>query len=171
MKQILILGCLIVSISLACGGAKTPAPAALSKPAASSFGLGQNVKVGEIRWKITGAKNLGQTLKSDNQFIKEKSTSGRFVQVTFEIENQSKDLKTFAGLDVVDKQGRVYKASSDALAFIQEDTRCILENINPNIVKSCLVIYEMPQDATGLKAKATDLMLLGMQEKLIDLGL
>jgi hypothetical protein len=45
-----------------------------------------------MRWKIFAAENLGATLKSDNAFIEDRTTSGRFVQVRFEMENLSKDL-------------------------------------------------------------------------------
>lgn len=144
---------------------ETPTPPPLA------YTVGQDVKVGEIRWKITEARDEGQILKSNNVFVKDKTSSGKFIRLALEIENQSKDLKTFAGLDVVDKQDRTYKASTDGLMFIEQDKQCVFENLNPNVIKSCQIIYEVPKDATALKAKATDLMLLGMQEKLIDLGL
>src|SRR5690349_7806626 len=40
--------------------------------------VGQDVTVDEMRWKMITAEDLGKTLKSNNQFIKDKSTSGRF---------------------------------------------------------------------------------------------
>lgn len=188
MKKLLLIGCVFILITLACGGNKTPQAGKQSEPPASgkkntpaaqadapqpsaSYKIGQDVQVGEIRWKIIAAKDEGHELKSANEFIKPKSTSGKFIRLTFELENKSKDLKTFAGLDVVDAQDRKYKSSSDGLMFIEQDRQCVFENINPNITKTCQAIYELPKDATGLKANVGDLSLFGSQEEFIDLSL
>jgi hypothetical protein len=147
----------------------TAAPAATAAP--TTYGLGQNVQVDEVRWNMQEATDLGNTLKSDNTFIKDKTTSGRFVKVRFAIENLSKDLLTFAGLDLVDNQGRTFKPSSDAFQFIPTEESCVLENLNPNVAKTCTAIYEVPANAAGLQAQAGDLKLLGNASALIDLGL
>jgi hypothetical protein len=149
--------------------APTAAPAATAAPKA--FGVGEDVQVDEVRWKILEASDLGATLKSDNQFVKDKTTSGRFVKVRFELENLSKDMLTFAGLDLVDNQDRMFKPSSDAFQFIPREEACVFENLNPNVAKSCTAIYEVPTNAAGLKAQAGDLKILGGESALIDLGL
>ncbi len=118
----------------------TAAPAATAAP--TTYALGQDVQVDEVRWKLIEAADLSTTLKSTNEFIKDKTTSGRFVQVRFELENLSKDLLTFAGLDLVDNQGRTFKPSSDAFQFIPTEESCVLENLNPNVAKSCTAIYD-----------------------------
>lgn len=138
----------------------------------TTYTIGQDVQVDEIRWKIIEAIDQGQTLQSNNQFIDDITTSGRFIRVTFEMENLSKDLLSFSGLNLVDDQEREFIPSSDALFFIEEDQQCIIiENLNPNVPKICQAIYEVPTDATGLKAKVGDLKIFGSKEALIDLGL
>jgi hypothetical protein len=149
--------------------APTAAPAATAAPKA--FGVGEDVQVDEVRWKILEALDLGTTLKSDNQFVKDKTTSGRFVKVRFELENLSKDMLTFAGLDLLDNQNRTFKPSSDAFQFIPSEEACVFENLNPNVAKSCTAIYEVPANASGLMAQVGDLKLLGNESALIDLGL
>jgi hypothetical protein len=139
--------------------------------APQSYAVGQDVTVDEMRWKIVSVEDLGSTLQSDNQFVTERTSSGRWVRVRFEMENLSKDMLSFAGLDLVDAQGRTLKPSSDAIQFIAPEESCILENLNPNVAKTCTVIYEVPANATGLQAQVTDLKLLGGSETLIDLGL
>jgi hypothetical protein len=141
----------------------TEAPAALK--------IGEDVTVDEMRWKVLAAENLGTTLTSDNEFIDDRTTTGRFVQVRFEMENLSKDLLSYAGLDLVDDQGRSFKQSSDVFQFIPNQESCVFENLNPNVAKSCTVIYEVPATATGLKVQVTDLKLLGGGKALVDLGL
>lgn len=149
--------------------APTAAPVATEAPKA--YGVGQDVQVDEVRWKIVEASDLGKTLKSKNTFVKDKTTAGRFVQVRFELENLSKDMLTFAGLDLVDDQGRTFKSSSDAFQFIPTEEACVLENLNPNVAKSCTAIYEVPATAAGLMAQVTDLKIVGNESSLVDLGL
>lgn len=150
------------------------AEAATAQPeptAPPSYGVGQDVQVDQMRWKVLAAEDLGTTLHSDNQFVKDKTSGGRFVRVRFELENLSKDMLSFAGLDLVDAQGRTFKAASDAFAFIPQEEQCILENLNPNVAKSCTAIYEVPANASGLKAQVTDLKMFGSATEVIDLGL
>ncbi len=135
-----------------------------------AFGIGQDVQVDEVRWKIIEATDEGQTLESDNQFIETKTTGGKFVRVEFEMENLSKDMLSFAGIDLVDNQDREYKPYSEGYAFTQDGKTCIIENLNPNVPKACEMIFELPTDATELSAKVGDLKLFGSQEALIDLG-
>ena len=149
--------------------AATEAPAATAAP--SAYAVGADVRVDEVRWKVIEAVDLGKTLKSDNEFVKDKTTSGRFVKLRFELENLSKDMLTFAGLDLVDDQNRTFKASSDAFQFIATEETCILENLNPNVAKSCTAIYEVPANAAGIQAQVGDLKMLGSKSALIDLGL
>ena len=49
--------------------------------------VGQDVKVGEGRWKIVSAKDLGNKLKSDNKFVEDKTLTGRSEQLSFAGEN------------------------------------------------------------------------------------
>lgn len=147
----------------------TAAPEATAAPVAA--GVGQDVQVDEVRWNVLEAADVGQTLKSDNEFIKELKTSGRFIRVRLEIENLSKDMLSFTGIDLQDDQGRTFKRSSDALLHVPSEEQCLLENLNPNVVKSCTIIYEVPQNAARLQALVGDLKLFGGESTLIDLGL
>ena len=144
----------------------TDAPVPTPPPA-----VGVDVLVGEVRWKIISVENLGNTVKSSNTFIEDLTTSGMFIKIHLEVENRSKDMLTYAGLDLVDSQGREYTSSSDAIMLIDNNETCVFENLNPNIVKVCTHIYEVPIDATGLKAKTGDLEIFGAEEAVIDLGL
>lgn len=145
--------------------------ASTAMPAPAAFKLGEDVNVDQVRWKILEAADLGQTLKSDNQYMKDKITSGRFLLLRFEVENLSKDMLTFAGLDLLDNQGRSFTRSSDALTFIPTEEACVLENLNPNVTKTCTLIYEVPSNAAGLQAQVGDLKIIGSKHALIDLNL
>ncbi len=164
----------------AAGGATGAAPAGIQgaaapttamQPAPKRYAVGDDVRVDDVRWKILEATDLGSTLKSSNTYVKDLKTPGRFVRVRFEVENLSKDMLTYAGLDLVDGQGRTFKSSSDAIQFIPQEELCILANLNPNVAKTCTDIYEVPASASGLQARAGDLKILGAASALIDLGL
>lgn len=190
-NQIIVTG--LILTALACGNSTTPATPRPTRPpadapatdapasteaappteaatVAATYKTGQDVQVGEVRWKITEAKDIGQELKSDNEFIKGKTTKGRFVSLAFEMENLGKEQKSFAGLSLVDGKGRKFEASSDAFMFIEQEKQCIFENLNPNVIKECQVIFEVPADAAGLSANVGDLEMFGGDEALIELG-
>jgi hypothetical protein len=146
----------------------TPLPPDTPTPAPV---IGQDVLVGEVRWKMLTAENLGNQLVSNNQFIDPLNTAGKFIKVRFEIENRSKDMQSFIGFDLIDSQGREFTSSSDAFMFIDGNEACVLVNLNPNLPKTCTAIYEVPADATGLKAYVGDLSIFGRAEAQIELGL
>lgn len=134
--------------------------------------VGEDVRVDEVRWRMLSAEDLGDTLSSDNRFVDSKTTSGRFIQIRFEIENLSNDMLTFGGVDLVDNRGREFASYSEAIMFLPDGENCsFMENLNPNIPKICTVIYEVAADAAGLKIVASDLKIFGSDEKEIDLGL
>jgi hypothetical protein len=198
MKKLLKLGCLgllgiivLIGVVAALGGRggtttsnpnekPTSAPAAqanasASEPTVASTpmpAVGQDMRVGDVRWKVLSAENMGDTLKSDDQFTKDLKTKGFFVKVQFEIENLSKDMLSYGGADLIDDKDRTFKNSPDAIVFIPEEERSlVLSNLNPNLAKTITEIYEVPAGATGLRFIAGDLDMLGSEEMMIDLGL
>jgi hypothetical protein len=169
----LFLPVLVLVISLACGGSST-AGQTDDKPAAEpvqSYTVGQDVIVGEVRWKVLEVKDLGKELKSDNQFIKPKTTSGRFVLVRFEVENRKDKAASYAGISLADGKDRTFERFTEQIGFISEDELCVLEQLNPNLTRTCAEIFELPGDANGLKAKLGDLEIFGGKEALVELGL
>lgn len=149
-----------------------PEPTETPIPTEQVFTIGQDVIVGEVRWKMLSAVNEGNTLQSGNQFIDDVTTAGTFIRVRFEVENLSKDLLSYTSIDLVDDQGREFVNSSNVFAFIDDKELCFLiVNLNPNVPVTCQEIFEVPTNATGLQAKVGDLKLFGTKEALIDLGL
>jgi len=143
---------------------ETPIPAPTSAPQ-----VGEDVRVKDVRWRILGVEDLGIELKSDNQFIDNVTTPGRFIQVRFEFENLTKDMLSFGGVPLRDSQGREYTDNSDTYWIVPDNERCIFEKINPNIPKTCTTIYEVAADAAGLVFVVTDLEIFENNESEIDL--
>jgi hypothetical protein len=150
------------------------APAVTAAPTAApqAATVGQDVKVGDVRWKVLSAKDEGKTLKSDNQYIKDKTTAGKWIRLRVEVENQSKDQLLVTGVDLKDDKDRTFKASSEVYAgFIPDTESCPLAQLNANVPKTCQFLYELPADAKGLHAIVGDLKPFGAKDAAITLGL
>jgi hypothetical protein len=149
----------------------TPTRTPTSQPTAQQGAIGQDIFVGDVRWKILSAENRGSILTSDNQFIDDLTTPGKFIRVRLEVENLSNDLLTYGGIELIDSQGRSFVADSDAHAFIPDNEDCsIIENLNPNVPRVCIEIFDVAANSAGLRAQVGDLELTGDAEALIDLG-
>lgn len=150
--------------------APTPTPAA--ETPLSAYTIGDNVTVGEVRWIILSAVDEGQTITSNSQFVDDLTTPGKFIRLTFEMENLSKDMITYGGIELVDNQDRTFKPSTDAYGHIADNIRCqFIENLNPNLPKQCQLIFEVPTSAEGLHVKVGDLNMFDAEEQVINLGL
>ena len=147
----------------------TEAPVVTEAPVA--LVVGQDITVGEVRWKILEVIDQGPELTADNEFIEPKTTAGKWVRIRLEIENLSKEQLNFTGVDITDNQDRTFQSSSEAFMHIPTEEACPFEQLSANVPKTCQLVYELPADAVGLKAKVGDLKLFGGDEALIDLGL
>lgn len=178
-KWVLVLAFLIL-LSIACGNSSGGSSGASSEgnseekeaPAeeAKAFKVGEDITVGKIRWKFLEVTDLGKELKSDNQFIEAKQTSGKFVLVKFEVENQGSDPATYSGIDLVDSKDRTFKPYDERIGFIEQGELCVLEQVNPGLSKTCTEIFEIPGDASGVKASVGDLAPFG-DDAFVDLGM
>lgn len=141
-----------------------------------TYKIGDDAVVGDVRWKVLVAKDRGKTLKASesrySSIAKPKNTEGRFVQVTVEVENLGKEMKSASNLNLIDGSGREFIHSTDTSEWIPEGQEMyILSNLNPNVKAKFTDIYEVPADANSLKLKVGDLEFLGAEEALIDLGM
>ena len=149
----------------------TPAPTLPPEPTPIP-GIGVDVVVGEVRWKMLTVETLGKILKSENQFIDDVTTSGIFIRLRWEMEVLGGDPLNFSGFELVDDQERSFEHSTNVFSFIPEAEECwFLTNLNPGIIKTCNMIYEVPENALSLKAKVGSLKFFSNEQALIDLGM
>jgi len=132
-------------------------------------GLNHNVVIDGIRWKVTGARDLGNRL-GGRGFHEPKTTPGRFIRVDIEVENLRKKPATFPSRDLFDARGRRYNTLSDAQWYFDDKTIFLLENINPNVPLRFVQVYEVASDAKGFAIGISNLRLLDRQEAVIELG-
>jgi len=138
------------------------------------YSINQNVKVGDVRWRLISVKDRGNILKSYESryptIAEDKKTTGRFIEITMEVENLGTEMKTVSNLKIVDDRNREFTSSSDVSEWISEGKELfILSNLNPNMPQQFADIYEVPVDAVGLKIKVGDLTFWGDEEALINL--
>lgn len=135
--------------------------------------VGEDVVIGQMRWRLLAAEDSAGTLQPIDEFSEPLTTEGRFIRLTFEVENQQADVVNFGETDVYvsDGQGRSFIPSSDAEAYIPNEEKCFLEPLEPSTPRVCTEIYELPLDAVGLQFLVNDLDLNTSDEVAIDLGL
>ena len=151
--------------------ATTIPPVATSVPSISGdlFRIGDNVVVGDIRWRAITVDDLGNRITSDNEFIDDAVTGGRFIRVLVEVDNRGSEPASYWEPEMLDERDRTFSRYSGASFAIPDEQDCIFLVINPGLSKQCVHIYEDAADAQGLKLKVTDFGLFFANEAFIEL--
>ncbi len=139
-----------------------------------AFAVGQPVRVGDVQWTVTNPKVLGATLNSTDGFTAPKTAQGggKFVQVTYKVENLGQKQKTTTGADLQDTQKRQFKAITDGFSYQPQNRQLnVLSNLNPNVAQEFDLIYEVPADASGFQARVGNLESFKNEVKLVNLGI
>ena len=140
----------------------------LDLPPAPQHLPGKDVRVGDVRWKILAAEDLGHELKVNGNTEK---TKERFIRVRFQLTNKGSDELKFYGAPLRDRQGREYERQ---LKYSPDEEECNGwrgHPLPPNDPKKCVNIYIVPRDATGLIFVASDLKGREDGSGIISLGL
>ena len=169
----LIIVTVIIIIASVSGGEKKEA---IPEETSATYSIGQDVKVSEARWKLISVKDRGNILKASESryptIAENKTTTGKFIEITMEVENLGTEMRSVFNLDIIDDKNREFIPASDVSEWIPEDKEMfLLSNLNPNMPQQFTDIYEIPTDAIGLKVKVGDLSLWGNKEALISLGI
>lgn len=135
------------------------------------YGVNEPVPSGDVVWQVMGVKDRGTSLLAkDSRFAAiatTKTTSGKFIELTIAIENRGKDLASITTPVLVDSENREFTSSTDTTEWVPEGADLfLLSNLQPNLPKQFVVIYEVPAGSTGLKARVGVL-----RPQMIDLGL
>lgn len=145
----------------------------------SPHSIGENVQVGDVRWHVYGAEDLGKVLSAEDGKLK---TRDRFVRVRFHIQNKGSETLRFDVVEDVklrDSLGRehehylVPRIGPDRypVEVLPDDEECRGYELKPNMSTTCTAIYEVDGKTTGLIFAAGDLGGTESGIEIIDLGL
>lgn len=131
-------------------GAHEPVIAAAELPAEQASDAPW-VTVGGTRWRVLPepySHNTGSFMKArEGSGRPDATTRHKFVWVSFEIENLSAEIGHFDPPKLVDGIGRHYATYEYDVWYIENS--CYAKPLNPNLTRSCAVIFEVPRDAEG----------------------
>ena len=128
--------------------------------------MGEDIVINDVRWQMLEVMDLGDSI-GDGELV----ADGRFVGIRYEVENQTDDVLTMTGVELIDDAGNEYGYSTDALVYIDEPEDCEVVDLEPDTPVICTAVYDVEADAAGLQAELTDLNMLGGDIQLVDLGL
>jgi len=126
------------------------------------YGQISEVELGDVRIKLEGARDRGNTLKASEKKSgregKDLVTTERFIEVTISAENIGKD-NISAGYwqikNLVDSEGRIFYFFPGAELWILGESKCgalLKPGFSPTF---CTKIYEVAKISTGLKVEVS----------------
>lgn len=162
---------ILIGIIAATGGDDSSSGSENGSTKDTVYAVKQVVPSGDVVWQIDEVKDRGASLLAkDSRYptiAKTKTSAGKFVQLTISIENRGKDLASITTPTLVDSQNREFTSSSDVSEWVPEGADLfLLSNLQPNLPKTFVVIYEVPAGTTGLRARVGVI-----HPQLIDLGI
>ncbi|GEM_PF-1777872 len=136
-----------------------------------TFGVGEEVIVGNIMWEITEVEDVGEQLTYEGfpGFLEPRV--GKFVVVTFNIENLGEESRTIFDLVAIDDQGRNYSICLEGFAFFTPQEACVLQEIIPGVENTYVAPFDVATDVQELVLQVTDLRIPVEEAAYIELGL
>lgn len=112
--------------------------------------LNQDLTLDGIRWRAVSVEEIGNVLHSDSEWQEDATTGGKFVRVTFNVESHRTEPDSgYSSPDLVDGQGRRFRAYEERFYYIPNEQSCFAETFNPNLPRVCVEIYAVAADSTG----------------------
>ncbi len=119
------------------------------------YEIGEAFEVGNLGVKIIEVEEKKE-FKSDNQFIKDITTDGKFIAITAELTNNDTKARTFSSTQfkIVDDNKREYATYTDTnLMMILGDKNIFLEECNPGMSRTGIFVFEVPEDIKSYSLK------------------
>lgn len=120
------------------------------KPKKKENQIGKPIKAGDFEYVIISATE-DTTIKSNNQFIDNKETEGKFAIIDYSIKNLDKESRMVDSnlFQVKDKKGNKYDPMVDSdLIVILGESNLFLEEVNPGLSRKGKIVFELPSDIT-----------------------
>lgn len=117
------------------------------------------VSFDDSEWAIVKVVDKGNILTPPNEFVKEATTEGKFIKVTYCVFNKTKtEERLLAVPRLADDQNRKFNQFDRQDGFLNENEKSMtLVALPAGIWKTFTAIYEVPSDVKGLKFEARSL--------------
>jgi hypothetical protein len=132
----------------------------------------KQVKTGDINWNLLEVKDLGVQITNDAG-IAYPATNGKFISISFSVENVGIESRTLYDVRVIDNTGRIYSICNQAYGyFVPNYSACTLVSILPKVKpQNFSATFDVDLDSKGLILEFTDLLIPPKDMVYIDLGL
>jgi len=133
---------------------------------------GDTAKAGDISWELIDVEDLGTEIQDEAGAVLT-PVRGKFVFVSFSVQNSSDEGRTLYDMKVIDSKGRVYSICTEAYGYFSSNySACTLANIppggNPLFFSAS---FDINLDSEELVLEVTDLLKPPQQKAYIDLGI
>jgi uncharacterized lipoprotein YehR (DUF1307 family) len=146
----------IISVSACGNGQDTPGPDKENQkePAGKEYSLDQEVNAGKLGYVVSEVKKDNKI--GENEFL-QKTTENQFLLVKVKVTNNDQEARTIdtSLFKLNDSEGREYTAMADADLYVNEGSGFFLAQVNPGTSKSGYIVFETPQDISGLKLQVS----------------
>jgi len=134
--------------------------------------IGETISFEDSEWVVLDAKDVGSTLKSNNQFQEDRtSADGKFVQVHFKITNKSKkEEMLFLPLNLIDGEKNEFKELDERAFYVPAKAKTLgMEALPVGLSREFWTVFEVPKKATNFKFRTRKLK-DDSDTKLVELG-
>jgi Domain of unknown function (DUF4352) len=117
------------------------------KPKEEVMSIGQPATVGKFEYVIKGSSETNK-FESGNQFIEDKTTTGKFIIVDYSVKNLDKEARMIDSELFRIKSGEnEFEPMVDSdIMMILGDKNLFLEEVNPQMSREGQVVFEVPAD-------------------------
>lgn len=112
------------------------------------YNVGDSFESGKLGIVIEAVEEKTEFV-SDNQFIENVTTEGKFIAVTAKLTNNDKEARTFSSTQfkLIDDKERTFEALTSAeLMMMLGDNNLFLESCNPGMSRTGIFVFEVPSD-------------------------
>lgn len=120
----------------------------------ANYSLGEKISSGNVSVTVLSADKSKQIKNNQNQIIPIETT-GYFLSVKINLENRNFGSIIVPGnaFTVVDSQGRIFSALSDAEKYYPNSITSSGAQVQPGVLFNGIKIFEVPENSIGLKLK------------------
>jgi predicted small secreted protein len=128
------------------------------------------VTVGDIKWELLEAENLGPNLESQygTSF---QAREGKLIYISFAVTNMGEEVRQIFDVKVVDDKGDYYSVCTEAYGYFTAPSVCTVQDVIPDIRQEFNASFDVPLASVDLLLEVTDLRVPADEKVYIDLGL